>query len=122
MYLRSKYFGQVRKKSSSGTAGRLVISTKWKRIADGDVMKQVHMVLRERTGNKYQAESSQPGLVLMIFPFRALLTLYREALKPARKAYWIVLLFTHKNGDFGAISHRAKLPHADLESGKSHFG
>ena len=30
--------------------------------------------------------------------------LYRRALAPARKPYLIRLLFTHKNGDFGAIS------------------
>ena len=31
-------------------------------------------------------------------------TLYRIALVPAQKQYRIELLFTHKNGDFGAIS------------------
>ena len=30
-------------------------------------------------------------------------TLYRIALAQARKPYWIKLLFSHKNGDFGAI-------------------
>ena len=32
------------------------------------------------------------------------LLVYRIALAPARKPYRIRLLFTHKNGDFGAIS------------------
>ena len=31
-------------------------------------------------------------------------TLYWIAFAPARKSYWIGLRFTHKNGDFGAIS------------------
>jgi len=33
-----------------------------------------------------------------------MLTLYRKAFAPARKPYWIGLLFTHKNCDFDAIS------------------
>ena len=33
-----------------------------------------------------------------------MLTLCRVAFAPARKLYRIVLLFTRKNGDFGAIS------------------
>ena len=31
-------------------------------------------------------------------------TQYRRAFEPARKPYWILLLFTHKNSDFGDIS------------------
>ena len=83
-------------------------------------MIQIHVVLRERTGNKDQVESSQPRPVLI--PFRALFTLYGVALAPAPNPCRIRLLFAHKNGDFVAISHRAKLPHTDLESGESHFG
>ena len=33
-----------------------------------------------------------------------MLTLYWIPFAPARKSYWIGLRFTHKNGDFGAIS------------------
>ena len=36
--------------------------------------------------------------------FKAMFTLYRIAFAPARKPYRIRLLFTHENGDFGAIS------------------
>ena len=34
----------------------------------------------------------------------AIVTLYQVAFMPAQKRYWIGLWFTHKNGDFGAIS------------------
>ena len=34
----------------------------------------------------------------------AFVTLYQVAFTPAQKQYWIGLLFTHKNGDLGAIS------------------
>jgi len=44
-------------------------------------------------------------------------TLYQIAFAPLRNSYWIKLLFTHKNGDFGAM-----LRGAHLESGASHFG
>ena len=33
-----------------------------------------------------------------------MITLVQIAFAPARKSYWIGLLFTHKKGDFGAIS------------------
>ena len=36
--------------------------------------------------------------------FKVMFTLYRMALASARKPYLEGLLFTHKNGDFGAIS------------------
>ena len=33
----------------------------------------------------------------------ALFTIYQTSFAPARKPYWIGLLFTHKNSDFSAI-------------------
>ena len=45
---------------------------------------------------------------------KAMLTVYRIAFVPARKPYWIELLFTHNNGDFGAILKGAKLHLVDL--------
>ena len=36
-------------------------------------------------------------------------TLYWIAFAPARKPFRIALLFTHKNGDFGAISVKAQI-------------
>ena len=47
---------------------------------------------------------------------RLLFTRYRIAFAQARKSYRIGLLFTHKNGDFGAISDRAKLRRTSLIS------
>ena len=45
---------------------------------------------------------------------KAIFTLYRIAFAPAGKPCWIELLFTHKNGDFGAILNGAKLHLVDL--------
>ena len=45
------------------------------------------------------------------------------ALAPARKPYWIGLLFTYKNGDFGAISvtEQSCAVRISTESGESHI-
>ena len=48
-----------------------------------------------------------------------MLTLYRIALAPSRKSNRIRLLFTDKNGDFGAISVKERscaLPISKVES------
>ena len=45
-----------------------------------------------------------PTCIFTCVSNRALFTIYGIAFTPARKPYWIGLLFTHKNGDFGAIS------------------
>ena len=43
-------------------------------------------------------------LIGIFFPGFFIFTSYRIAFAPPRKSYRIQLLFTHKNGDFGAIS------------------
>ena len=50
--------------------------------------------------------------------FKAMFTLYRIAFPSVRKPYREGVLFTHENGDFGAIS----LTERDLDSGASHIG
>ena len=48
-------------------------------------------------------------------------TLYRIAFAPARKPYWIGLLFTQKNGDFGAISVAERNFAAPISKVESHI-
>ena len=43
------------------------------------------------------------------------------ALAPLRKPYQLGLLFTDKNGDFGAVC-ATEIRRVDLESGPSHIG
>ena len=53
----------------------------------------------------YSAEFFFAGLDAVSWSLlKALFTLYQIAFAQARKPYRIVLLFIHKNGDFGAIS------------------
>ena len=48
-------------------------------------------------------------------------TPYRVAFAPARKPYRIGLLFTHKNGDFGAISVTEQSCAALISEAESHI-
>ena len=48
-------------------------------------------------------------------------TLYWIAFALARKSYWIGLLFTHKNGDFGAISATERSYAAPISKVKSYI-
>ena len=48
-------------------------------------------------------------------------TLYRVAFAPARKPYRLGLLFTHKNGDFGAISVTEQSCAALISKAESHI-
>ena len=50
-----------------------------------------------------------------------MLTLYRIAFAPARKSYRIRILFTHKNGDFGAISVTERNYAAPISKVESHI-
>ena len=45
----------------------------------------------------------------------------RITFAPARKAYWIGLLFTHKSGDFGAISVTERSWAAPISKVESHI-
>ena len=45
-----------------------------------------------------------PTCIFTCFSNRALFTIYLIAFTPARQSYRIELLFTHNNGDLGAIS------------------
>ena len=51
-------------------------------------------------------------------------TVYRIAFAPTRKPYRIGLVFTHKNGDFGAISVTERSCAAPISKagGASHIG
>ena len=66
--------------------------------------------------------SVQVSLLVLSLSFpkhlsKAMTTLYRKALAPARKPYRKGLLLTHKNGDFRVVSgNEAKLRRDDLES------
>ena len=57
-----------------------------------------------------------------ISEFKKMLTLCRVALAPARKLYRIELLFTHKNGDFGAISVTERSCAAPISKVESYIG
>ena len=48
-------------------------------------------------------------------------TVHHVAFAPARKPYQIGLLFTHKNGDFGAISVTAQSCAALISKAESHI-
>ena len=51
----------------------------------------------------------------------AIVTLYQVAFTPAQKLYWIGLLFTHENGDFGAISVTERCCAAPISKVESHI-
>ena len=51
----------------------------------------------------------------------AFFTLYRVAFTPAQKQYRIGLLFTHKKGDFGAISVMERRCAAPISKVESHI-
>ena len=51
----------------------------------------------------------------------AFVTLYQVAFTPAQKQYWIGLLFTHKNGDLGAISVTERCCAAPVSKVESHI-
>ena len=53
--------------------------------------------------------------------FKAMFTLYRIAFAPARKPYRIRLLFTHENGDFGAISVTERICSAPISIVERHI-
>ena len=58
-----------------------------------------------------------------LFPFlKAMFTVYRIAFALALKPYAIGLLFTHKNGDFSAISVRKRSCAALISKIESHIG
>ena len=51
----------------------------------------------------------------------AFVTLYQVAFTPAQKRYWIGLRFSHKNGDFGAISVMERSWVAPITKVESHI-
>ena len=57
-----------------------------------------------------------------ISEFKKMLTLCRVAFAPARKLYRIGLLFTRKNGDFGAISVTERSCAAPISKVESYIG
>ena len=52
---------------------------------------------------------------------KAMFPLYLTTFAPAQKVYRIGLMFTHKNGDFGAISVTERYCAAPIECGASHI-
>ena len=53
--------------------------------------------------------------------FKAMFTLYRIAVAPARKRYREWLLFTHENGDSGAISLTERICSAPISIVERHI-